>query len=54
MVTAILWAWIGTPIATIGVVATLLVADAQWRRAQEWRRRTWMPVAHKQTATKGN
>lgn len=33
----ILWTWVGTPIASIGVVVALMLADTQWGRAQEWR-----------------
>lgn len=37
----ILWLWAGAPLLTLGCITALLVVDAQWKQAREWRRATW-------------
>ena len=42
----LLWVWVGAPIATIGAVAVLLMAGAQWGRVHEWRQGARTTTAH--------
>ena len=42
----ILWTWVGTPIASIGVVVALMLADTQWGRAHGWRQGACGATAH--------